>query len=231
MLKIIGIVALLTLTSCAPRKTFYVSTEYFEKKIESKSMVIVPFSNGLDISYLGDVEKEFGEGNTNELIADFIVGELPKFFEIHTDFESVHFDRFDSSYVFEDRDLKIDCCSDFYMKLPEDETIIRTKKYKGDYVLFLEDMLISSDVNIKGGIYPFPIFLGIDKGINFMTKYAIWDNKIGKLVSFGYTFSIVESDRPFILLEHWHEVTKKFVENIVKETPFEIVSTNQANFN
>ena len=179
----------------------------------------VIFSDSIRINYKGSVEDEFGKGNSIELITNYLFSHLPVKIKDSSILSKVTLDLCEDKSLLKQRKLKYKG-SKLSVHVPDTGITLPLLKGETDYVLILDSMSITSDVNIM------PIMVGLIpvagipfKPLIYKAKFVIWDNKKGGIVAYGKN-RVSLSKGVVVTKDIWNKVTQLFASKILRDTPF-----------
>lgn len=190
----------------------YVNSSYIEMRPKESSLLIV-LKDMARLNYEGSVENEFGKGDPVELATNYVLSQLNKEFEDKPAFTTVNVKLCNNGCT----ELKKSFLPYFGSKMFEIHLpdFGKSEPFDSDdisYILFLEDLIITSELKIGNSIPP-------EKYLAFDSKFAIWDNKAHNVVSWG---RVTASDTATLVIRirEWNTVALKFCDKLLKETPF-----------
>jgi hypothetical protein len=154
------------------------------------------------INYNGNAEKEFGKGNRDTLIWQFFKSQLIKEIARKTVFKEAVYDRPDNQLPGSTEMLKVSGMGDLLFKIPRKGSRYSFPNSSPDFVIFLNDIIISSS-----------------KNPTWRARFMFYDNVSGQLISCGYID--VEGNNAFSASkDRWLPVSDEFVAKLFKATPF-----------
>lgn len=203
------LISLLLLSGCASQKP-YLKQDYSTNALQASSLALV-FVNGMSIEYEGNVRDEFGNGDTDDLIADFVLKMIVKKFRDSSCIKSVFIiPSSDIASLTKHRLCYESTASTIDFLLPDSGKPVFDGSPDADFVLLLEEFEIRSELKIG---------VTVMKPLAFRSKYVIWDNKLGCLVAFGDKVSISFSSVA-VTMPNWEEAIGVLVRDMLVDTPF-----------
>ncbi len=218
----------LCLVGCSV-KYIMIGPEYYHDYFEEKTVGVIIHDNKISIKYIGDVENEFGKGNTNELIKKYFYSAFPKHFQDSSIFSKVYMD---SSYdqsnlkkVIVTHQSRNERERKFYM--PDSGTIIHLNQGIPDFVLILQGLKITSLPSASVIMVGFtPIAAIPSKPVTYISRYVLWDNRKGEMAGWG-SCQVSQATGVAVTLKTWHLATGKFVRHIISDKRIKHPPVNQ----
>ncbi|MBL1214567.1 MAG: hypothetical protein HND52_14520 [Ignavibacteriae bacterium] len=211
-------------SSCS-KSTMFIMPEYEDLDLPQQTLAIVPFDIPPVITNDDDITDDFGEGDVDEIYRDLIEkgfkSALNKYSSI-VNFKFVKYDKqIETEYVQLGKDE-----DRIKFKLPKHPEIIEFESFEADFILFIKDWVVSR-VSSRGVPFIIPVGQGVTTGggsssddLTTKVRYAIWDNKNHKVVSYGKIVS--EIGVLFAMTEQtWYDSFDDVVRQIMTDTPFE----------
>jgi hypothetical protein len=180
------------------------------------------------IDYTGNVEEEFGKGEKNDLIWAFFKDQLAKDIKRNSIFSSINYDRLSSQPSTQARTVTVDNLGDVSFTLPADGAAVACETTSPDVVLFLDKIVITSKLDIRGGTHTYYTAGGgmssapwfdSEKDLVYEAKMIVWDNNAKQVVSYGY-IRVVDSNKFAVSMDDWLSLTEEFTGKIFDGTPF-----------
>jgi hypothetical protein len=228
MKKIITIVSFAALfISCGDIETTIVRSQAysFANKNASPTLAICISDEKPSIDYTGNVEDEFGKGETNDLIWAFFKDQLAKDIKQNSIFSSITYDKLSRQPPTQARTVKVDNKGDVSFTLPVDGDAVAIETTSPDVVLFLDKIIITSKLDVSGspGYYAGNMYMAgsfnSQKDLVYEAKMILWDNNAKQVVSYGF-IRVVDSNKFAVSKEDWLSLTEEFTGKILEGTPF-----------
>ena len=219
MKKIIFISAMfLFLVGCS-KVRIKIGPGYQQNAFEGKKVGVIIHDDSISINYKGDVENEFGKGNTNELIKNYFFTDFPKHLQDSSVFSEVYMDScidkcdFKKGIVTPGSRDQIE--RKFYM--PDSGQIVQLNNGTPDYILILQKFGISSVPSANVIMYGFvPIAAVPYKPVTYKSHYVLWDNIKGRMAGWGNCTISVSTDVA-VTMPTWHLATGTFARYIFSD--------------
>ena len=212
-------IMLLFLIGCSP-KYIKIGPEYDYQTFEGRKVGVIVYNDSISINYRGDVENEFGKGNTNELIKKYFYTEFPEYLQDFSIFSEVYIDSCPEQNDFKSivmvranpRDQK-----GIKLFMPDSGTVIPLNRGTPDYVLILQDVRITSIPSASIILYGFvPVAAVPYKPVTYVSEYVLWDNNKRKMAGWGNCESSI-STGVAATLETWNLATGLFARHILSD--------------
>ena len=140
----------LIIISCSPVYKTVTIDEYEQQRITGATLVIAPFKN-LMVNYMGSVKDEFGEGDQRTLIINHFKETLLNNLKNRSTFSSITYDKYRNELI-KVKQTKFDMDDAFglYIDLPADTATIEFETTAPDFILFIEDLTIGTEMFNEG---------------------------------------------------------------------------------
>ncbi len=211
---------------CSSTKIF-VEQDYQDKRIKDASIAVVVMDKDPEIRYSGNVEPEFGPGNKNNLILDYFSRRIPELLPQKATFKEV----LDAKSIQPEPSSvtsKGKQGSPTYgYSIPAQGTQFLLSGNAPDFVLFIDNLYIGTEFSTSGTGMAFGPSGGMmmtggstKKELKAMSEVVIWDNLSRKAVLYGNVEAAASGFFPIITKRTWESMTSKYVEEVIKKSPF-----------
>lgn len=211
------------LLSCNPTIIKY-SPTYFSNSEHTPETCTIVLPEYIRVNYQGDVENEFGKGDQNKLIRQFLRSQLKKEIQTSAVFKDVTtgttYDNIPRQSV-----TLTTRKGEKTFSLPKDGQKLYCSSGTPDIVIILNEINLSSlfEMHISAGysgeyMDPSPNFSS-SKDLVMESKFMIWDNRSAQLVSYGF-FQVVEKNRFAVTIDDWLRLIELVTDTILEKTPF-----------
>jgi hypothetical protein len=169
----------------------------------------------MDISYVGSVEDEFGQGDVDSLIQYYLNNRLAKCIADSSCFTSVIPERsFNWQSGFPAR-VKLDDDTVTFKIFPLQDSLPNTLKYR----IFLKDVKVVSKPDIQFIGYGFITIPIPRKPLVIEAKFLLWNQQKNEAVAWGKVKSVV-NEGPAVTISTWERVTAEFAGRMFRDTKF-----------
>jgi hypothetical protein len=211
----------LLIIGCASQST-RMSPQYKDVKINDISLAIAPFYGRIYIRYEGSVKEEFGEGEKDSLILKFFKNRLYNCLKKSGIFTKIGYSDYSVDFLWERLAVPGEDIDRDFIEVPSDGVKITFVNGVPDFILFISELFIHSSLEISGSIAPGGMIIpNADKELKITSRFAIWDNKIGKLVSYGTVDASAENILPAVTISEWRRAVDEYANEILDESPFQ----------
>lgn len=184
------------------------SPEYDDELIERSLSVSIDFTNLL-VSNEDDITDDLGEGKPADLYKNFFLFSLLNNLRTQSNFKKVSIDSSINREQFEQNILAINSEEKLTIRLPKNN-IPNNSLY--DFTLLIENVSIGNNYR--------PSKNYTRKALLHKMNYAIWDNKVSKVVSYGILEVETEEFFPVITKGTWESSVRTIVQEIISASPF-----------
>jgi hypothetical protein len=212
-------ILLFFLIGCSP-VYIKIGPEYKHDTFKGRKVGVIVYNDSISISYRGDVENEFGKGDTKELIKKYFYTEFPECLQEFSVFSEVYIDSCPEQNDFNGivmvranpRDQK-----EVKIFMPDSGTVISLHRGTPDYVLILQDIRITSVPSASIILYGFvPVAAVPYKPVTYVSEYVLWDNNKRKMAGWGKCESSI-STGVAATLETWNLATGLFARHVLSD--------------
>lgn len=232
------LVSCMVIMSCSSSGVF-LEPAYTNKKINDGCLAVQIVDFDPNIFYEGNIEPEFGKGNTRDLIMAYFKKQLPVDILRCTTLKDVKVFTKNLMSPIEKKGVEVWLKQKVFsrkeivsVRVPALGNELKFEGYKPEYVLIIEGISIGTVFEGTPGTTGFvhtpgTIGLnwqmqggGIQKQLKYASTFALWSNKDKELISFGYIEKTSAGFFPFITMTNWHMVSYKYVRGIFNKSPF-----------
>jgi hypothetical protein len=214
---IFPIIILFLLCCCTPRKIFY-HHEYENADFSGKKLGVV-FVNGMDVTYEGDVENEFGKGDATVLIADHMIQQLALLIKKQSNFSKVHAIRCPSCSNLTQR-IMGNPRYGFAISAPDSGEEVSAADDEADFILLFEDFSVVSVLRMHFISYGFiPLAAIPSKPLVISAKFVFWDNQKKRAAAWGTAEGGADGGAA-VTKREWKLAIMAFCRKLLAETPF-----------
>jgi len=217
--------------SCTSKNTF-VKPEYRDKKIRNATLLIPPIVC-TDIIHNEEIFNEIGISHAKEVYFSLFSDNFKKFLKSKSTFQKVDYLAYQLQSEFENYVLNLNEKEKINIDLPKKQ--IEFDSSGEVYILFLQDLIVSfskeqketslpvKHYTVTGDTEKEAIFHSLkmyNYYIKLQTKYAIFDNTLCKVVSYGNVTVKEKYFMPKVIENLMEESINKLVKDILENTPF-----------
>jgi len=219
-------------TSCANQARF-INPDYSDKQINHAVLLLSQFENA---DFIKD-EKLFNEldiYHSKEEYYTHFVDNFENYIDEQSNFDNIQYFSYKTQPDYKTQTLDVNQKEKITVSLPPQP--LKLDMYDPVYILFLEDLLLSFSKKTKeattstrsynvSGLRDEDAVLQPKKQfkyyITLQSKYVIYDNNTGELVSYGTISSSERYTPPTPVKNSINRIIKEFTGKIFKKTPFE----------
>ena len=203
----------IVLFSCSTPELTFVTKDYSGRSMTRASLAVNMPLRELLLSNSDDVVDDLGEGNADSVYYNFFRQEMPTALLSISYCTKVTVTRelWDSSFV--PKKFQLATKETFTVRLPPDSTVFPDT---AQYILFIQGLKSYRESMSFMGT---PVGGSTNSSLVHQLTFFIWDNRHGKLVSYGYPngsssfrFGMSKSD--------WRTTLKKLARAIMSNSPF-----------
>jgi len=218
--------------SCANQTTF-INPEYMDKKITNAILLLSQFENS-DFIQNEELFTELTITKSKEEYYSLFVDNFEKCIDDQSTFQKIKYFSYDTAPDYETQIFDLDKKNKFKFDLPPKPIQLDISGYV--FILFLEDLLFSFSKKTKeattstrtytvSGLSEQDLKLHAVKNykyyITLNTKYVIYDNSTGDVISYGTASTLERVIPPTDIDLQIKSIIQDFVQEIFKKTPFE----------
>jgi hypothetical protein len=200
--KCLSLLLLFLVLSCTPT---YLIKKVPKKELSTRNVAMIPFFR-CHINYLGDVETEFGKGDKNVLIQQYLDSAVANKLRQESCFKSVLPCSSNTGYVLLIDSIKGSDGTVVFLR-PTDSTNV----CGSDIVLTISDLVLFSQT-IVHLVYFVPV---IERALNFRCSYAYWDQKSKTLLSCGKIKQESTQLGPVLTMRSWNNLVESIVDELL----------------
>lgn len=218
-------------------KTIVLMEDYEDQKILGKDLTVVRLFDKPFVSNIDDIVDDLGSGVPIEVYDNYFNENFITFFKNSKCFKQVDYSINHGKLNLREQTLSINDKEKMKFYLPEENSQYINDGTNSDFVLFIDDLSIMRG-KAPEGLFNSPgdpnnDFQGITgsfstSGLYQNIYFVIWDNSIGKLVSYGRV-----EDQVDVMVEmtkgHWDLITQNLGRKILKTSPFSVRSAIYSN--
>ena len=223
---------LIILASCAPQSRF-INPEYSNKIITHPLLLLPQFENS-DFIKNENLFNDLDIYYTREEYYAYFISNFEKSIKDQSTFEKIQYMSYETTPHYETRILDLNKKEKFTFDLPSQP--IKLNVSGSVFILFLEDLVLSFVKKTKeattstrtytaSGVTEKDVKLDAIKEykyyITLESKYVLYDNNTGDLVSYGTVTNLERFIPPTPIENSIRRLIKDFAGNIFKQTPFE----------
>ncbi len=190
----------------------YVVPDYRGQKIVSKTLVIVPFATDIVKSKEArHLARKFRTRQSQETFRRMWVHQFPGALKLRSTFDEVQFATFKNKPFLKEQTFEIDPQNTITIEVPASGDKMSFEDVQADFVLFMQNIQIASTQAYNEAGRPTDLYLV------YTANYYIWDNREGKLVSYGLIDVWQRADKRRQLIASIDDIAT----GILKNGPFE----------
>jgi len=218
----------LLMISCAPPTGIsVVQPEYETDSLRNVSLLVSIPSSEVIADNPNEINAIIGKGDPDSVLFNLIVKYLPKCLLAHSFSQYVIMAEFKHDTSFEVSDFMIDKSLTFSLDLPKDGYCLFINIFENTFSFL--PCLTKDRYSFHNNSIQFTIFIEHLRTFSYTDwtttqhnggecYFAILDNKIGRIVSYGLAF--VDLDESFNCQENWVNVIDQISEQILWQSPF-----------
>lgn len=228
LIKYFTIPICILFVACSSVKNIVQTYDYDDQELTASVLAIAPFIP--DIKNRDDFNDERRKGTPEDLFMERFKFTFSKEVLNIARIDNIHFSKTNIDSLLIKKNFSVDRKTKITVKLPEKGFIVPFDTIKADFILFLDgfktefikDTIFSSTDWIVGatGMAQMPITNKIHKeGIKISTDFVLWDNKIGKKLSFGKADYFSETMYT-VSFNNWDQCIGSIAYQIFNNSPF-----------
>lgn len=203
MKNVLCVIIVLVL-SCTPTYLIYPLSK---DELAQKTLMVAPFSN-CSINYAGSVETEFGKGDQDSLIRQYLQTQIAKEMKKKSCFKEAMYSPDINTDAFV-HDSQVVSGKKVRFMRPHDG--FNADSMAGDVVLAVYNVSLRSMTTVNM-VYFVPI---INRDLNFKCSYVYWDIRKKTVLACGNINEVASNLGPVLTMHNWEELMESIVEELL----------------